>query len=113
MAVPAGHGCVLLTFGDSKIGGMLTNFVTHAAAAGAPFVLGAVDAAAFEMFAARHAVYKTPLAHEAAYQMVGDNSHASDSWQRFAAMRSGEVARSDGCNAAADSSATSSMLLDE
>ena len=74
---------------------MLDNFVAHASAASAPFVIGAVDAAALKLFAAKDtvAVYKTPLAHEAAYQMVGDNSHASDSWQRFAAMRSGEVAR--------------------
>jgi len=74
---------------------MLDNFVAHAGAAGAPFVIGAVDAAAFELFAAKQmvAIYKTPLAHETAYQMVGDNSHASNSWQRFAAMRIGEVAR--------------------
>ena len=93
--MPLGYGPVLLTFGDSKIGAMLDNFVAHASAAGAPFVIGAVDGAAFELFAAKQtvAIYKTPLALEASYQMVGDNSHASNSWQKFAAMRVGEIAR--------------------
>ena len=68
LAVPLGHGPVLLTFGDSEIRAMLDNFVAHASAASAPFVIGAVDAAAFKLFAAKDtvAVYKTPLAHEAA-----------------------------------------------
>ena len=56
LAVPLGHGPVLLTFGDSKIGAMLDNFVAHASAAGAPFVIGAVDGAAFELFAAKQTV---------------------------------------------------------
>lgn len=95
LAVPLGHGPVLLTFGDSKIGAMLDNFVAHASAAGAPFVIGAVDGAAFDLFALKRtvAIYKTPLALDASYQIVGDNSHASKSWQKFAAMRVGEIAR--------------------
>ena len=37
-------------------------------------------------------MYKTPLATEN-FLLDGTNSHASSSWNRFAAMRSGEVAR--------------------
>ena len=93
-AVPLGRGVVLLTFGDSGVHSMLSNFVEHAVMASAPFMVGAVDMAAFELLAARRvAVYKTPLALRSGYTLDGSNAHASDSWQSFAKMRSGEVAR--------------------
>lgn len=116
-AVPLGPPAVLLlTFGDSGVMPTLCNFVAHASSVGAPFVIGAVDAAAFEQLARRAgqegtfqseaarrvgapvaeaaiSVYKTPLAMEAGYSLDGSNAHASSSWQRFAAMRTGEVAR--------------------
>ena len=42
---------------------MLSNFVQHATAVGAPFIVGAVDAALFDRLAAASTpVYKTPLA---------------------------------------------------
>ncbi len=94
LAVPAGRGTVLLTFGDKGVSLLLRNFVAHASAARAPFVVGAVDAHIFDaMVAGRHATYKTPLALDSAYELDGSNAHASASWQRFAAMRTGEIAR--------------------
>jgi hypothetical protein len=95
LAVPEGSGVVMLTFGDSGVMPMLRNFISHASGVGAPFVIGAVDALAFEQLASlpdRVAVYKTPLARESSYRLDGSNAHASSSWQRFAQMRTGEVA---------------------
>lgn len=85
----------MLTFGNSAIKDHLLNFCDHARQAGTPFLVGAVDGAAFDMLAAKGtaAVYKTPLALNAGYVMDGSNSHSSQSWKRFASMRTGEVAR--------------------
>ena len=94
-AVPPGRPRVLLlTFGNSKVGTVLDNFIAHASAVGAPFVVGAVDAALYDRLStnSKVAVYKTPLAMQS-FQLDGANSHASSSWNRFAVMRSGEVAR--------------------
>lgn len=102
VAVPNGPpGVLLLTFGDSGVMPALHNFVHHAGAVGAPFIVGAVDAVAFEQLVRRHASgphgliasYKTPLALDSEYSLDGSNAHASSSWQRFAAMRTSEVAR--------------------
>ena len=94
MAVPQGTHVVLLTFGDSGVMSMLRNFASHARAAGAPFVVGAVDAAAYKTLALESmAAYKTPLAMNDDYVLDGSNAHASSSWQEFAKMRTGEVAR--------------------
>ena len=93
-AVPSGAPkVVLVAFGNSKVGPVLSNFVQHATAVGAPFIVGAVDAALFDRLAAASTpVYKTPLAMQS-FQLDGANSHASSSWNRFAVMRSGEVAK--------------------
>ena len=84
---------VLLTFGNTGVKEHLLNFVAFAARAGAPHVVGAVDSKVFQLLVAQNTpVYETPLAHEA-YRMDGSNSHSSGSWKRFAAMRTGEVAK--------------------
>lgn len=84
---------LLLTFGNLAVRDHLLNFCHHAARVGASHVVGAVDVATFELLAARGIPsYKTPLAFEQ-YALDGANSHASRSWQRFASMRTGEVAR--------------------
>ena len=88
---------VLLTFGNSGVLPTLHNFISHATSVGAPFLIGAVDAPAFDQltrsYGARAAAYKTPLALEDGYRLDGSNAHSSSSWQRFAAMRTKEVAR--------------------
>ena len=84
---------VLLTFGNAGVRDHLQNFCAHAQRAGAPHVVGAVDSEVFRLLAARHTpVYETPLARES-YALDGSNSHSSRSWKRFAAMRTGEVAK--------------------
>jgi hypothetical protein len=94
LAVPAGRGLVMLTFGNSGVRQMLINFVAHARAADIPFVVGAVDRAVFTLLARQSvAVYETPLSKQAGYALDGSNAHASGSWMSFAQMRSGEVAR--------------------
>ena len=94
LAVPAGRGLVMLTFGNSGVRQMLINFVAHARAADIPFVVGAVDRAVFTLLARQSvAVYETPLSKRAGYALDGSNAHASGSWMSFAQMRSGEVAR--------------------
>ena len=95
MAAPGGKGSLMvLTFGDSNVQTVLQNFVEHASASGTPHVVGAVDVPMFDRLAAQGvAVYKTPLALDSSYIMDGSNSHGSKSWQRFAAMRTGDVAR--------------------
>jgi hypothetical protein len=101
LVLPEGPpGVLLLTFGDSGVMPALQNFIHHAAAAHAPFIVGAVDAIAFEQLAQFRSAqmqpipsYKTPLALDSKYSLDGSNAHASSSWQRFAAMRTGEVAR--------------------
>lgn len=94
-AVPDGGGnLVVLTFGDARVRGVLLNFVAHARSSGTPHVIGAVDAGTFDQLSQLGAaVYKTPLALEASFQMDGRNDHSSSSWKRFAAMRTGEVSR--------------------
>ena len=95
IVAPNGKGSmVLLTFGDSKVQRVLENFVAHATTAGAPHIVGAVDTGTYDRLSSVGvAVYKTPLALQADYKMDGSNTHGSQSWQRFAAMRTGEVAR--------------------
>ena len=94
LAVPLGHGVVLLTFGNAGVKQMLNNFIHHARKCGAPFVIGAVDRRVFELLEpAGVAVYETPLAKRKDYALDGSNTHASGSWMSFAQMRSGEVAR--------------------
>lgn len=84
---------VLLTFGNSAVLDHLRNFCHHATKAGIAHVVGAVDTNVYEQLAAqRTAAYLTPLALEQ-YLLDGANSHSSRSWKRFAAMRTGEVAR--------------------
>ena len=85
---------VMLTFGNAAIRDHLLNFCAHARLIGTPFVVGAVDGAAFELLAKQSTpVYKTPLALRAGYALDGANSHSSRSWKTFASMRTGEVAR--------------------
>ena len=87
------HRFVMLTFGNSAISDHLLNFCCHARRIRTAYIVGAVDVAAYDLLAAqRIPVYKTPLAHEQ-YSMDGSNSHSSQSWKRFASMRTGEVAR--------------------
>ena len=45
------------------------------------------------LLARGYAVYKTPLANDDRYSLDGGISHSSASWKRFAAMRTGEVAK--------------------
>jgi len=63
-AVPAGPGFVMLSFANSALNDHLINFVSFAKRASAPFVIGAIDEAAFTMLAARgdSPTYLTPLA---------------------------------------------------
>ena len=76
LVLPEGPpGVLLLTFGDSGVMPALQNFIHHAAAAHAPFIVGAVDAIAFEQLAQFRSAqmqpipsYKTPLAQQ---QFVG------------------------------------------
>ena len=85
---------LMLTFGNAKVLDHLLNFCHHARRAGIVHVVGAVDVDAFTKLASHGeiATYKTPLAFER-YTLDGGNSHSSSSWKRFAAMRTGEVAR--------------------
>lgn len=94
-AAPGGPGgLVVLTFGDKGYFAALSNFVAHARAAGVPYLVGAVDADAFRELTLHGATaYLTPLARDAAYAFNPSNSHDSNSWVRFARMRTGEVAR--------------------
>ena len=87
------HRFVMLTFGNLAVRDHLLNFCHHAAKVGTSHLVGAVDAATFKLLAARGTpAYKTPLAFEQ-YSLDGANSHSSQSWKRFASMRTGEVAR--------------------
>ena len=91
-AAPA-HRFLLLTFGNLNVKAHLLNFCHFAARAGTSHLVGAVDTATFDLLRAQEtAAYKTPLAFES-YALDGANSHASQSWKRFASMRTGEVAR--------------------
>lgn len=94
MAVPSGPGFVMLSFANSALNDHLINFVAFAKRASAPFVIGAVDGAAFTMLSARtdSPTYLTPLA-SGGFALDGSNQHSSGSWKRFAGMRTGEVAR--------------------
>ena len=93
-AVPTGAPrLILATFGNSGVKEHLLNFVSHVRKCGSAHVVGAVDAAVFELLKVQGTpVYKTPLALRA-YKMDGSNSHSSRSWKQFASMRTGEVAK--------------------
>ena len=90
-AVPSGAPkVVLVAFGNSKVGPVLSNFVQHATAVGAPFIVGAVDAALFDRLAAA----STPFTRR--HWQCNPSSTAptlTPPRGRFAVMRSGEVAK--------------------
>jgi hypothetical protein len=87
------HRLALLTFGNAGVKEHLLNFCAFAAKARAPHVVGAVDEAMMRLLSAqRTPVYETPLVR-VRYTLDGANSHSSASWKRFAAMRTGEVAK--------------------
>ncbi|EOD05927.1 hypothetical protein EMIHUDRAFT_465958 [Emiliania huxleyi CCMP1516] len=93
VAVPGeAPGFVMASFANSALNDHLVNFVLCAVRARAPFVIGAVDQAAFTMLSARRdaPTYVTPMAKEGA-SLDGSNQHSSGSWKRFAGMRTGEV----------------------
>uniref|UniRef100_A0A7S3T5T8 Nucleotide-diphospho-sugar transferase domain-containing protein n=1 Tax=Emiliania huxleyi TaxID=2903 RepID=A0A7S3T5T8_EMIHU len=95
VAVPGeAPGFVMASFANSALNDHLVNFVLCAVRARAPFVIGAVDQAAFTMLSARRdaPTYVTPMAKEGA-SLDGSNQHSSGSWKRFAGMRTGEVLR--------------------
>lgn len=93
-AAPHGPGFVMLSFANSALNDHLINFVAFATRSAAPFVIGAVDRAAFTLLSARPdaPAYLTPLATDG-FSLDGSNQHSSGSWKRFAGMRTGEVAR--------------------